>query len=561
MNNLNTDSFIDKYILNNFLDKWQKTVDMMAKLYNVPAGLIMKKDEESLEVLISSKTEGNPYNIKDKMKLFSGLYCEEVINTKNILHIKNALEDERWINNPDLKYNMISYLGIPIKWPDGNIFGTICILDTKEREYSSVYKELIYQFKDIIEGDLRNIIYQYEITEKVNELEKNRQAYEKLIEVMPEANILIKDNKIKSANEAAYKLLAIDKKEDIIGTDMLSIIKYCDNINLNEIIKGVEEKGFVRGVQGSITRLDGDKLYLEFSSTFTEFKGEKYILLIMKDITDKIKSDQIKMQLQKEIETDRLRTEFFSNISHELRTPVNIIYSAVQVIERDYNQKHIDKIGKYNKIIKQNCYRLIRVINNLIDITKIDLGCFKSNLNIHNIVNLIEEITFSVSPYIKLNNMNVVFDTEVEEKYIECDTDLIKRIMLNLLSNAIKYGKSDGNIYINIYDKDSKVDISIKDDGIGIAKNKQNTIFDRFIQEDRSFTRKCEGSGIGLSLVKAFVELQGGTITLESEEGIGSEFTISFPNKEFYKEDSIIEKDILITDIIDKANIEFSDIY
>ena len=181
-----------------------------------------------------------------------------------------------------------------------------------------------------------------------------------------------------------------------------------------------------------------------------------------------------------------------------------------------------------------------------------------------NIVNLVEEITQSVAQYINNNNLTLIFDTDVEEKIVACDLDKIERIMLNLLSNSIKFTELGGSIFVNIIDGDECITITVEDNGIGIPKEKLNIIFDRFRQVDKSFTRNYEGSGIGLSLVKSLVEMQGGTICVESKYEVGTKFTINFPVKQLnYDEVELKLKsvDTTINDNVQRIKIEFSDIY
>ena len=225
--------------------------------------------------------------------------------------------------------------------------------------------------------------------------------------------------------------------------------------------------------------------------------------------------------------------------------------------------KNEEKVKKYYNIMKQNCYRLLRLVNNLIDITKIDAGYFKLNLKNENIIAIIEDITLSVTDYAENKGLEIIFDTDIEEKIMACDADKIERIMLNLLSNAIKFTPAGGNILVNIADKDSSIIISVKDTGIGIPLDKQESIFERFIQVDKSLSRNREGSGIGLSLVKSLVELHGGTIELVSEYGKGSEFIIEFPVKVLPPENetTISDENIAKETNIEMINIEFSDIY
>ncbi len=146
---------IDLEIPEEFLDKWQSIMDIAAEIIGVPAGLIMRIVEQDIKVFISSHSEGNPYKPGDKEHLIgSGLYCESVINTQEKLLIPNALTDENWKNNPDVKLNMISYLGFPITMSNGEFFGTICVLDSKENAYNDTYEKLILNFRDIIQSQL-----------------------------------------------------------------------------------------------------------------------------------------------------------------------------------------------------------------------------------------------------------------------------------------------------------------------------------------------------------------------------------------------------------------------
>lgn len=274
--------------------------------------------------------------------------------------------------------------------------------------------------------------------------------------------------------------------------------------------------------------------------------------------------DYNKKEIINEQYLSELRNEFFTNISHELRTPLNVIYSVLQLESTYKDNLVIDDIMKYNNIIKQNCLRLIRLVNNVIDISRIETGFFRPIFKVENIVSVVENIALSITTYVENKKMNLIFDTEMEELYLNCDTNLIERIMLNLLSNSVKYGKENGTIKVNIYKADEyNVTISVKDDGIGIPEEMQKKIFERFQKVDTSLSRKNEGSGIGLSLVKSLVELQGGTITCKSKINKGSEFLITFPvnSKQYKFDENMSERALYKKNINETVNIEFSDIY
>lgn len=265
-------------------------------------------------------------------------------------------------------------------------------------------------------------------------------------------------------------------------------------------------------------------------------------------------------------EYDKLKNQFFSTISHELKTPLNIILGTIQLLKvTNINTEgyiHYDSLRKHIERIQQNCYRLLRLVNNLIDITKLDAGFLKMNFKKTNIVSIVEDIVLSVAEYIESKDIELIFDTEIEEKVIDCDPDKIERIMLNLLSNAVKFTEANGVIGVNIYDKENSIVICVEDNGIGIAQDKQDIIFERFKQADSLLTRKAEGSGIGLSLVKSLVEAHRGSIFVKSELGKGSKFIIELPVEPSDEADlEHDDSDIARSAKVERINIEFSDIY
>ena len=137
--------------------KWQGIVDLLADIVHVPSALIMRVEPPHIKVLVSSESLGNPYEPDEEASLNTGLYCETVMSTRRPLRVPDALQDEDWKTNPDIKLGMISYLGVPISWPDGAIFGTICVLDRKSNGYSDLYLKLLLQWRDVLQADLTSI--------------------------------------------------------------------------------------------------------------------------------------------------------------------------------------------------------------------------------------------------------------------------------------------------------------------------------------------------------------------------------------------------------------------
>ena len=144
-------------------EKWQRLIDLLSEIFATPASLIMQLKSTEIEVFLASRSKGNPYKVGAGDTLGHGLYCETVIGRRQPLEVTDARHNESWRDNPDVKLNMVSYCGYPLAWPDGSIFGTICTLDSDEREYTDTVKRLMETFRDVIELDLRQVLEMHDL--------------------------------------------------------------------------------------------------------------------------------------------------------------------------------------------------------------------------------------------------------------------------------------------------------------------------------------------------------------------------------------------------------------
>jgi PAS domain S-box-containing protein len=406
-----------------------------------------------------------------------------------------------------------------------------------------------------------------EITERKSVEEKlrlSKRRYQELLDFLPYAIITHCEGKIVYLNNAALKLVKIEDYREVLGREMAGFI----HPGYREVVNNRASLAY-KNIASDVTEIKiinnyGEEVYVETKAVPYTFKEMPAALVVIGDISERKKAEEKDKALKEAMEYDRIKNEFMANISHELRTPLNVIFGAVQLIEY-YSQNNSicenkQNIAKYSKSMRQNSYRMLRLVNNLIDLTRLDSGFLKLNLQNHNIINIIEDITLSVAQYIESKNINIEFDTEIEEKYLACDADMIERIMLNILSNAVKFTPPEGNIWVNIYDRGDFILISIKDSGIGIPEDQLQVIFDRFRQVDKTLTRNTEGSGIGLNLVKSLVELHGGEICAESQYGQGSEFIVELPVRTVPWDEVAATID-MPQGKVERIHIEFSDIY
>ncbi len=434
-------------------------------------------------------------------------------------------------------------------------------------------KENSELYNCIMEADNCFYLLQLALYNEWDKVQNTDAIIKRIFELTPFGIFIFEENKLIHVNTVGEKLLGYSNTElmnmsfnDFMHPDF-------HYINRENIKSWEEDKKIINNrFDCKIVNKSGLEVWVDISVGLEELNGKTCIIATVLDITARKNIDELRRQtyestklLNEALEYDKIKTEFFSNLSHELRTPLNVILGALQLMDLFYENTldaSSEKVKRYCRLIRQNCYRLLRLVNNLIDLNKLDTGYMNINLNNHDIVSIVSMIASSVTDYIENQGIKFNFDTKINTRVIACDPDNIERIILNLLSNSIKFTDNGGMIKITIWDNEDSLFIAVKDTGIGIPKEKQDLIFNRFVQVDKSMSRNHQGSGIGLSIVKSLVELQGGNIKMISEAGEGCEFIIELPAKQIVSVGASSQKKHYdINNRIEVINIEFADIY
>ncbi|ACQ53100.1 HAMP domain-containing histidine kinase [Clostridium botulinum] len=373
--------------------------------------------------------------------------------------------------------------------------------------------------------------------------------------------IILKDEKIYFMNDEAKKYIKIKKN---INFNNINIYDYLEEKFYKEgllKIDNIKNSTGITYLNEKIILKNGEILKVDLRCFVLDLNGEEFVSISIKNNVLLQENKKLYEELEKNKVEHRQRAEFYANISHDLKTPINIIYSAIQVMNMALDNKKIDTIEKYIGVIKQNCYRLLRLVNNIVNTNKIESGCCKIKLNNNNIVSLVEDIVTSVSTYVENNDMDIIFDTDTEEKIIACDKDMIERVVLNLISNSVKYKqRGKGSIQVTVQDKEDRVIVSVKDNGIGIPENIQKNVFNRFVQSNRKeYDLTTCSSGIGLALVKSIIDMHDGNIQINSRENKGTEIIFELPSRKVKENEKC--KEIYTKNIGKNVKIEFPEIY
>lgn len=461
----------------------------------------------------------------------------------------------------NLYKDKFKYIGVyPIKF-NKDILGVLHVCYKNKVDFPSKNDS----FSTTFAKQLGAIINNYLLTEKLKiEFKKRLEIEEELSFLLNTAvditATIYKDGKHKKISNSYTKVLGWTLEE--LNSNHWRNLIHSDDIN--NIVNILSKSYDSYNITCRMLCKNGEYKWLSWNCR--AFKEDNIYLCTAKDITDEKKLESQNKIIEEALHLENIKNEFFANISHEFKTPLNIILASLQIINKNIRNGNIlvhnnFNLDNYLNSIKQNSYRLLRLANNIIDMTKIDTGYYEIHPKNHNIVSVIEDITMSVVQYIEDKGIELIFDTDVEEKIISCDSEKVERIMLNLLSNAVKYVEKDGKIEVKITTLRNDILVSVKDNGLGISEDKIDLIFERFMQVDNTMTRKCEGSGIGLSIVESLVKLHGGNITVNSSKGRGSEFLFTLPIHIIENEPVIENINPNCMDPIEKCNIEFSDIY
>lgn len=378
-----------------------------------------------------------------------------------------------------------------------------------------------------------------ELENTIMNIEQSEKTYKLLLQTLPEGIVIVNPTTKKHIyrNEASIRMLKT------IGLE-----------KLNESIKTyLKEENY-----GNFRRFTIDKLNnVDISLAIVKREEEGSLIVVFRMLDCEFKSTQLEKELNRIKEKNKFKTEFLSNVAYDIKKPINKIFETNNNLIENKGKYNSENINNHTRLVKQNCYRLIRLLNNIEYVSRIDNGTCTLELRKCDIVKLLENIVKISKTYTDKKGIDISFKSEVNKKILSLDIDKVEKIILNILSNAIKFTDTGGRIDINLYMENEQVCISIKDTGIGIPKDKTEVIFENFEQLDTTLSRGCEGTGMGLSVVKKLANLNNIKINVESELNKGSEFIITLPN-------NIVSKNIKLQDKFaqdEKIDIEFSDIY
>jgi PAS domain S-box-containing protein len=514
------------------LRKWQRIADLLANIVHVPSAVVCKLEPPHYthyKILASSNSEGNPFPVDDTFSMNIGTFCETVIKSREPLLVIDALEDDQWKQAPEIQVGMVSYLGFPVVWPDGRIFGTICVLDDKANRYSDLYQELLLHCRDVLQADLQTLVRLGE------ELEDQKAHLSELFARVPEAVIMIDRHfRIKRVNPEFTNIFGYTA-EEAIGHGIKELIAPDD---LQEEAEGFLYRMFETGeafaVETVRRRKNGTRVPVSMICVpVPSYGGEQAGYVIYRDMTDtkRLEDEQRRYhEIQLELaNANRIATlgQLSASIAHELNQPLTGIITNCSACLRMMTSDPQDLDGAREAVRRtmRDGDRASQVITRL-------RALFSNKEPTFEPVGLNEAAREVVALSLgEIQNSRVTLRTELADDLpcVAADRVQLQQVILNLLRNALDAMSAVDDrpkdlLISTAGEEDGSVRLSVKDAGVGFDPLTVNKLFDAF------YSTKNAGMGVGLAVSRSIIDSHHGRLWAALNDGPGATFSFSVPS-------------------------------
>lgn len=513
------------------VQKWQQLVDLLADIMHVPSAVVCKLDPPHYShytILASSNSEKNPFPVDDTFAMNIGTFCETVIKSRELLLVANALEDDQWKRAPEIKAGMISYLGLPVVWPDGHMFGTICVLDDKANPYSDVYQQLLLHCRDVLQADLQTL------DRMRGELEEQRLQLSELFARVPDAVVMInRELSITRVNPGFAKVFGY-AAEEAIGHRITELLApdYPEEEGpafLDRMFEMDEAFAVETVCTGkNDTRVPVHAICVPVPSG----DGGRAGYLICRDMTDsqRFQEEQRRNQeIQLELaHLNRIATlaQLSASIAHELNQPLTGIITNCGTCLQMMTSDPQDLEGARDAV-----QRTMRDGKRASEVVKRLRALFSNKEPVFTAVDLHEATREMIALSLDdLQNAKVAVTTELAEGLpsVSADRVQLQQVILNLLRNALDAMHMVNDRPRDLLIKTDRVDenwvrLSVKDSGVGFAPAAMAKLFDAF------YTTKDSGMGVGLAVSRSIIEKHHGRLSAVLNDSLGATFSFTVP--------------------------------
>jgi C4-dicarboxylate-specific signal transduction histidine kinase len=514
--------------------KWQEIIDLLAEILRVPSALVMQVEPPNIKVFVASESKGNPYEKGEAASLNTGLYCETVMKTRQLLLVPDALADPKWKANPDIKLGMISYMGFPVAWPNGDIFGTICVLDARRNEFSELYRKLLLQCREVLQADLKSLQarneLELEVLERTAELRRS-EAY--LTEAQRLSHTGSFGWNVESGetfwSEESFRIFGYDRTLSPTFEMLLQRIHPDDLALFQRTIDRASSDGSDVDFEHRLLLPDGSVRNIHIVAHAVRDAGRLEFNGALMDITAAKRAEDELHKSQAELaRVTRVTTlgELAASIAHEVNQPLASIvaYSNAALRFLGNATPDLDETRTALEGIVSEGHRAGEVIESIRGMFK-NADQEKTSIDI---TKLVRDMLGLMLGELQANQVSVQTELAGNLPDVRGNRVQLQQVILNLIRNAIEAMSSVTNrarvlrVSSAIHEPDSVL-VSVEDSGTGIDAKDSDRIFDSF------FTTKPQGTGMGLSICRSIIEGHRGRLWASSGTDHGAVLNVLLP--------------------------------
>jgi len=507
------------------VEKWQEIVNIIAEIVHVPSALVMKVEPPNIKVFVSSESNGTPYERDELAPLNTGLYCETVMKTRQSLLVPDALRDEEWKTNPDIKLGMISYLGFPVTWPDGQLFGTICVLDKKENSYSELYRKFILQCRDVLEADLRSL------ARLSGELTRSEAYLEEAQNLSHTGSFgwRVSTGEIVWSKES-FRIFGYDRSTAVTLDTVIRRVHPDDLNRVQSTLDRASRDGKDFDYEYRLLMPDGSIKHVHVVAHAVRDKVDRleFIGAVM-DVTEARRvEDQMHKARAELAHVARVATlgELTAAIAHEINQPLSAVvtYGRACLNWLKHEPPNLEEVRSSVTAIINNGKRAGEVINRLRAMMK-KSAAHRDFLNINDAILAVIPL---VSAEAQRNRVLLRTELANDLPFVLGDRIQLQQVTLNLIMNAIEAMREVDETQRNVLvvsrkDGSKNALVEVRDSGTGLEDLALDQLFDPF------YTTKPDGMGIGLAVSRTIIESHGGQLRALPNVPNGAVFQFQLP--------------------------------